>query len=300
MKLVLILIVALATQSCSKHPASFRIGIIQPSINHFPLTLAYERGQLKGCELIRFTSGWEAQEALAHRRIDCAIMPFTYAWTARSKGWPVRIVSFFEHETDGILVRPGIDSLTALNGKRIGVLRASTLDALTRLAAKRHGLSYLPVFFRTPNEILAALRSGDIDAGVAYVPLIQKMELEFRVLHWFGDDDPKHPCCDLCVNETTMKTNRKRVEELVAVLDNLTLEIEANPRAFIPDLCRQYRLSETQAADAFRHTVFNTGLNESGKAFEREIALILLREGYLEKLPDDGLYSPITASRGAR
>ncbi len=49
------------------------------------------------------------------------------------------------------------------------------------------------VFFRTPNELVEAGKTGAVNAIVAYVPISRKPRRIYKVLDWFSNDYPWHP-----------------------------------------------------------------------------------------------------------
>jgi len=302
MKRILIItavIIVLVTVACRKRQDTLRVGIIKPSIGHLPYSWGLENGMIDGAkyETIHFTSGWEVQEALIAGRIDVAIMPFTFVWNAATKGYPIKTVSFFERETDGILTQPHIRSAQDLNGKSVGVLRASTLDILWQDYAEREGIEAHTVYFRTPSEAVAALQSQNVDAIVIYVPIINKLaqgngvdekrpDAKYNVIHWFGDHYDAHPCCDLVANTEQITKQKKRL--LTALLTDLKdiiallPEREESVRDFIH---RHYALVGEEIDHALEHTLFRMGLEESGKQFQSDMAVHSLRSGYLERIP---------------
>lgn len=265
-----------------------RIGIIKPSIDHLPLSLALEKEYLKPTkyELVNFTSGWEVQEAITAGRLDLAIMPFTYAWSAVAKGYKLKISCCLERETDGVLAPVSVQDIKELNNQKIGLLRASTLDILMQDTAKIKDITYTPVYFRTPTEMIAALKSNDVSAIVCYVPLIQKMGTDYHVLHWFSETYPFHPCCDLVITEDINTAYPKLIKEITAGLVKAISDIE-NPSEetykLVSDL---YGLDQTQTDDALLHTRFAVCITESDKQFELQMMESFLKSDYLKKMPD--------------
>ena len=174
-KKIVLIVILLITIGCSyKDKNRLIIGIIKPSLNHLPFDLGMAKGILDNDQYVikEFASGWETNEALISGKIDVAIMPFTYTWLDVSNGHKVRIISFFERESDGIIARPGISKLDQMNGMRIGVLRASTLDIFAEFVSQDHYINMEFVYFRTPMDMAAALQSGEVDALSFYVPSI--------------------------------------------------------------------------------------------------------------------------------
>jgi len=283
---IVILVIMSACKDKSNSP-QLRVGIIKPSINHLPLSLALEKGYLNRnmFRLVTFTSGWEVQEAITAGRIDLAIMPFTYAWTSVAKGYKLKIISCLERETDGILSKNRYVDVKELQSKKIGLLRASTLEVLMQDSAKKRGFDYQPVYFRTPTEMIAALQTDEVDAIVCYVPLIQKMGSDYHVLHWFSETYPSHPCCDFVATAQVASTRDKELKLILNSLSKTVSEL-ANPNEEIYALLlSQYGLDRKQASEALQHTVFDVSLIESDKRFEQQMMEFFIDNSYIKKLP---------------
>lgn len=276
--------------SCNKGNNVLRIGIIKPSIDHLPLSYAMDNGKLESSaySLVEFSSGWEAQEAIIAGRVDVAIMPFTYVWNAASRGYPVRLASFFERETDAIITRKSITFAAQLQGRKIGLLKASTLEVLWMDFAAKQGISATSVYFRTPNEAVAALENAEVDAIVLYVPLANKLEGKYNVIHWFGEDYPMHPCCDVAVNtQSVAKGRTSTLKRFLADLKGMVDGFDASSPDLRKYIMDKYGLDAPQCVAALRHTGFRMGLDSEGKDFQREMASISAELGYLQRVPAD-------------
>lgn len=285
--LTALVLTGLMVTSCGRQSDALRLGIIRPSIDHLPYSYALSRGELpKSVQTLEFATGWELGEALAAGKVDVAILPFSFVWNAVARGFPVRTVSFLERETDAVVAKPQFDSLPKLEGGKIGLLRASSVDLLWRDLARQRGLAHTPVFFRTPSEIIAALKTGDIDAATLYVPLVQKLKPEFEPLHWFGSDHPAHPCCDLAVN--TKKLDPSKQETLKSILSSVDKAIEAIQKQepeLLKFMAAQYDLDPAQCQDALRTSIFRTGLDSDGKDFQIGMMQLAHQVGYLHQVP---------------
>ncbi len=286
---MLIMLSGLLLWSCSKsiNEKQIRIGIIKPSIDHLPLSIAMEKQYLDVTQLkiVNFTSGWEVQEALTAGKIDLAIMPFTYAWTAVSKGYKLKTVSCLERETDGIVASPEFKKVTDLSNHKIGLLRASSLETLMQDTAKRNKFSYEAVYFRTPIEMIAALKAQKVDAIVCYVPLIQKMGVDYQVLHWFSETYPSHPCCDLVATDAILKTRPTAINKIQKGLNLAIKDINEPSEATFKLIERLFGLDALQAVEALRHTRFDNSISQQDKQFEQFMMQSFLSNDYLQSIP---------------
>ncbi len=290
-KFVLLLGVALLCGfGCTRKPETLTIGIIKPSIDHLPLSYGLGKGWIDKARFVTvpFSSGWELQEAMVGGRIDVGIIPFSYVWNLAGSGFPVKTVSFFERETDGVLVQKEILTSSDLNGKKVGMLKGSTLDVLWQDYAASEGIVANPVYFRTPNEMIAGMQNGELSAAVLYVPLLNKLEKDYSVLHWFSEKHPLHPCCDLAVNTSRLSGHKEKLfRQFYFQLSSAVEKMDYSAEDFTSFMQDNYGLSGAELKDALLHTRFEMGLSESGKAFQRKMAIISLSSGYLEKMPDD-------------
>jgi NitT/TauT family transport system substrate-binding protein len=286
---IIVLCLLITLTSCQTHQQKLRIGIIKPSVNHFPLSFAYQRQLLNPArfELISFSSGWEAQEAIAAGKLDAAILPFTYVWTLQSKGHQVKTLSCLERETDALVTKMDSKDWKALPNPKIGLLRASSLEALLLDYAQSQNLHYKPVYFRSPAELTEALRSSSVDAIVCYEPLISKMGDTAQVVHWFADNHPNHPCCNLVASQTALNRQSALLTELQSALHKSVEFLAIHPEEAIKALSQSYQLTAEQAEQALAHVKYDLSTSTQDKVFERSMMQTFIQSGYLKTLPAD-------------
>lgn len=289
-RIIIVIFVLLSLTACTKSQNKLRIGIIKPSIDHLPLSYAVSQNLInkQDNELIYFNSGWEVQEALVNKKLDVAILPFTFIWTAKAKGYPIKTISCLERETDGIITDSTIKTLFDLNNKKIGILKASTLDAFINNLAQRKKINITPVYFRTPGELVAALQSKEVNAIVTYVPIIQKLSNKYRVLYWFSQDNPEHPCCNLACTDDALQKNKLQIKRLMITLNKVVNEInnqKSNP-LLLKFIEQTYKLDETKANEALKHTVFKLKIKPKDIQFEYNTMKTFLQMQYIPKLPN--------------
>ncbi|MFC1887506.1 ABC transporter substrate-binding protein [Candidatus Cloacimonadota bacterium] len=279
----LLVLISLLTGCADKQAEKLVIGIIKPSLNHLPLDMALKFGYLDetNIQIRTFNSGWETNEALTAGKIDIAILPFTYIWTDVSQGKPVKIISFLERESDGIITHGDIDSVSELSHKKIGLLRSSTLDLFWETFAADRGLEFEPYYFRTPMDMVAALRSNHVDALSFYIPSIYKVGDDFNIIHWYGDDYPSHPCCDVAVNTTILETKSDDIYKFLKALSNGCEAAGDNyeTRKLIKE---EYGLDNDLISPSLKNIKFQMGIDEEGKKIEEKIAAKMLEKGYIE------------------
>ncbi len=285
---MIISLVAIFTVSCSRPEERLVVGIIAPSTDWLPLYMALDLEFLdeKDVKLHYFSTGWEVNEALIAERIDIAIMPFTYGWKGVSGDKNIRIISFFERESDGIITAPDISNLQQLNRRRIGVLRASTLDIFTHLIMDKYDFKPEIVYFRTPTEMVVALQEGYVDALSFYVPVIFKVDDPFKTIHWYGDSYPDHPCCDIIATDSAINEKKEAITNFVDIMRISCEYILKKPKKAIQSIMDNWQLCSSSAERTLKHTSFRVSLDEDGKHFQLKTAEKMVELGYLKRLPD--------------
>ncbi|MCK4653665.1 MAG: ABC transporter substrate-binding protein [Candidatus Cloacimonetes bacterium] len=291
-KIFFIFIIVIILFGCSsKSEDKLIVGIIKPSLNHLPFDFGLEIGTLNRSDYIikKFSSGWETNEALISGKIDVAIMPFTYVWTGVSKGKKVKIISFFERESDGIIAKKEIKTLEDLQGKKIGVLRASTLDIFAEICAEDHNIDFEMIYFRTPMDMASALRSGRIDALSFYVPPIFKFDEEFHIIHWYSEDYPFHTCCDIAATETAIQKKLPKIKKFLKGLEKSTDEMNNSPQVAYEAARTFFDLYLRDAKKSLYHTKFVMEFTDVQKKFEQKVIKKMIEKGYIENEvnPDD-------------
>lgn len=284
---LLLVIAALLLTSCGKDNSRIDIGVIAPSTNWLPLALGLQQEivSAENLNIHYFSSGWEVNEAISAGRIDIAIMPFTYIWKNVSEGKDVRIISFFERESDGIITRSDITELSQLDGKKIGVLRASTLDIFVHIIAEKYEFQPEIVYFRSPTEMAAALEQNLVAGLSFYVPQIFRISEGFQPLYWYGEDYYNHPCCDIAATQSAIDNKRSGIIQFMKELNSAVSYLEDNPRQAINTMMSQFSLTQEEAEQTLKYTGFAVSLDEQGQNFEMKAAEKMKELGYLRRLP---------------
>ena len=266
--------------------ASLQVGIIAPSFDYLPLKVAEESGLLAGQRLKyeRFSSGWELGEALVAGRIDVAIIPFTYVVSAVARGYPVRVAACLEHEDDGIIARPGISRLEELAGRKVGCLKASTIELLLRQALAKSGVKAELVYFASPMEMWAALERGEVSALSAYVPGIIKAEgVIGNIIHWYRTDSPMHPCCDIAVHLNRTQHKLPAVRQLLSGIRQGIEAIARDTARAVAIAAQTFGLSDSVALLSLRQTPFRLSLTRTEMDFELATARQMKELGYIPR-----------------
>ena len=291
MKYLIVILISLLLLSCSSSQSDkLIIGLIKPSLNHLPLQYALENieGDHTAYQIEYFHSGWETNEALVAGKIDLAIMPFTYIWMDVSQDKKVKIISFFERESDGIIASKEFTSLAQLQNGKLGVLKSSTLEIIPEMVFAQQGLS-LPeiLFFRTPMDMAAALKAGEVDALSYYVPSILNFPEDYHIIDWYSSTFPQHTCCNIAATELAIASKDQLIKSFLTLLNH-------NPQKhdkLIPTAIQYYGLPAETVKNSLLHTRYIMGLDQKGIDFETKAADIMLQKGYLKrKVTPDEVY----------
>ena len=258
------------------------IGIIKPSLNHLTFDFGLATDFLNRDDFVikNFASGWETNEALISGKIDVAILPFTYAWLDVSNGKKVKIISFLERESDGIIANPSIKTLDQLQGKKLGVLRASTLDIFAELMTEERNLDMEFIYFRTPMDMATALKTGEVDALSFYVPSIFKFNSDYNIVHWYGDDYPLHTCCNITATENAINSKSEMIKKFLIGLSTATDELNKSPDTAYKAVEEFYELYPPYSKQSLYHTKYVMGLDENMKEFEMKTYNKMIEKGY--------------------
>jgi NitT/TauT family transport system substrate-binding protein len=172
--------------SCSTYEPPLRIALIKWPPFEF-LHLAQEKGffEEEGVEvrIIEFAAVRDTQRAFEHDKIDGGTFSLLQVLQNRDvleRRLQVAMVVDFSDGADLVLARPGVDDVSGLRGKRVGVT-ISPLDIyfLTR-ALEMHGMGLedVSLVYLRSMDMPDALRSGKIDAVTSYPPHSTQIESE--------------------------------------------------------------------------------------------------------------------------
>ncbi len=299
MKKLLIIVLVFALFACSRQkPDKLVIGLIKPSLNHLPLQYALKNipGDYSAFQFEYFHSGWETNEALVAGKIDLAIMPFTYIWIDAAQGRNVKIISFFERESDGIIADRNYESLSDLQSGKLGVLKNSTLEIIPELVFEHHGLM-LPqmIYFRTPMDMAAALNSRQVDALCFYVPPIFNFSADYEIINWLGETFPSHTCCNIAANGNILTPKSELITKFMALMHQAAELFLSTNDSILDFAAAYYDLDKEFIAGSLLHTRYKTGLDDEGIAFETKAAELMLKKNYMTKMVDKNeIYYPIS------
>ena len=126
-----------------------------------------------------------------------------------AKGADIRIIGGVMGEDAAIIATPEhakiIKTIADFKGKKVATVRLATGDAVFRGALDEAGLNWktdVQIFeLKNPPAVLAAVKSGQVDAGVQPGPHDITAEAQgLQVIIRSRSLQPGHPCCRLTVN----------------------------------------------------------------------------------------------------
>lgn len=128
-------------------------------------------------EYVPFTNGPLTIQALGTDNIDVGYIGSGALWLpAQNKAevWSVNSVS----NADRIVAQPGIESLSDLKGKKIGVPAGTSGDLLLSLALEAEGMSRddVEIVNMDPSTAVSAFASNQVDAVALWFPLIDTLK----------------------------------------------------------------------------------------------------------------------------
>jgi NitT/TauT family transport system substrate-binding protein len=210
-------------------PVPVRMAYLQNDIHHLALWVALEKGffQEEDVEVEIagiFRAGPEVMSAFVAGALDMAYVgeaPTTFA--AANGTADVKVVAQVNTEGSALVVSTGSEAVrrvSDLKGKTIGVPGHATVqDFLVKKALVKAGIdpSNVNILIIKPPEMISALRTGQIDAFIAWEPYPAKaFELGVgRNLATSNDIWADHPCCVLVTDSTYLKSDPEKVKKVL-------------------------------------------------------------------------------------
>ena len=130
--------------------------------------------------LVETRSATDSIEALKAGTVDGAMLTLDEVLRARDEGVDLQVVLVVDESAgaDALLVRPGIDTLADLAGKRIGVEETAVGELMLNAMLKQAGLTRDNVSIVSVTSDLHATywAAGRLDAVVTYEPIVAELE----------------------------------------------------------------------------------------------------------------------------
>ena len=136
-------------------------------------TLDLMEGKVSWLKVIRFDKPLDVAQALSKGEVDVAVITAEMYAKFALRGGNLKIIAVDMLQNQAII--GNVDGVEGLRGKRIGATTASGTFAMFKAYMKLLGINDYQVVDLPPPQIPIALKRGDVDAVVAWEPLVSKL-----------------------------------------------------------------------------------------------------------------------------
>lgn len=290
--LTLFLSAGLTAHPTNANEPAIRMAVLQSDIHQLAFWVAQEKGffiqngvtvELAGI----FKAGPEIMTAFSAGALDMAYVGEAPATTAvANKAADVVVVAQVNTEGSALVIakeNTDIKTLSALKGKTVAIPGHSTVqDFLLRKALKNAGLdpASVNIIVVKPPEMISALRTGQIDAFIAWEPHPSKAATMNvgQNLATSADMWPGHPCCVLVADRNFFTRQSGKIKAVVAAHVQATDYIQKNPDEAIAIGVKSTGMDEATIRNAMQNVHFTCELNVEG---EKEYVRFLAELGLI-------------------
>ncbi len=261
------------------------------------LFLAREMGLLDEhlLRLVELRSNTEILRALATGQLEAAALTLDELLTARADGVDLRVALVLDQSAgvDVLMVRPGVDQLSALKGLRIGVEDSATgavmLGAV--LDAARLRIDQVHKVSMTLGRSVDVYLSGAVDAVISAEPWATRLEQQGALRLFDSSAIPGRIIDVLAAKGAVFEQNGQALRRLIdAHFAALAFFRSESAQAF-PLLAPRLQLPPDQVHSAFRGMLFpdlleNRRLLSAGGLVQqagRGLMTVMLQQGLLAK-----------------
>lgn len=216
----LMLLAALLLSACQPPPSILRIGT-NVWQGYEPLFLAHERGYYGSSQirLVEYTSATQLLQAFRNGAIDGAALTLDESVRLAQDVPDIGIVMVldFSNGADALLARPGIDSLAALRGKRVGIENTALGAYMATRALQKAGLTaqdIIPVSVRV-DEHERAYQDGRVDALITFEPVRSRLRAQGAKELFNSGDIPNEVMDVLVLRRSSVNKNPEQVHALL-------------------------------------------------------------------------------------
>ncbi|MBU1397908.1 MAG: ABC transporter substrate-binding protein [Proteobacteria bacterium] len=271
---------------------AIRMAVLQSDIHQLAFWVALEKGFFtKNGVLVEvagvFKAGPEIMTAFSAGELDMAYVGEAPATTAvANKAAGVVVVAQVNTEGSALVItkdNTAIKSLVDLKGKLVAIPGHSTVqDFLLRKALKNAGIdpASVNIIVLKPPEMISALRTGQIDAFIAWEPHPSKAATlgVGQNLATSGGMWPGHPCCVLVTDKRFIAKHPEKVRAVVAAHVQATDYIHRNAEDAIAIGIKSTGMDEATVRKAMQNVHFTYEINVEGEKeyvrFLSELGLI--------------------------
>jgi NitT/TauT family transport system substrate-binding protein len=266
-----------AFQGVANSAEPVRMSYIQNALDHLPFWVALEKGYFKDygvkVEIAGvFWAGPETMSAFSAGSLDVAYLGVAPTVTAvANKTAQVRVLAQVNSEGSSIVVAPTspIRSIPDLRGKSVAVPGIATVqDFLLRKALANSGvpIDKVNIIVLKPPEMIGALRTGQIDAFIAWEPYSSKA-VTLGVAHVLITSKqiwPNHPCCVLVADVNFIKCHPDQIKAILRAHIKAIEFIKNNPEEAVNIAAKYTQMDKQTIRLALKNLAFTYQLNVAG------------------------------------
>jgi len=298
------LLLAFFVSACAPQQPPIRIAIsawagVEPA--ELAAQLGYYEKRGVEVKMVRFSAYSDSIEALVDGKVDAGMHTLDDAIRYFSTGRDVRVVLLTDYSFggDGLVARPGLESLADLRGAKIGVEvdTVGDLSLLKILEASGLKTDDVTIVSIPAWEIQQSMLDGKIDAGVTWEPYLTSTAnmMGGKVLIT-SRDYPETIITTMAFDAATLAERPSDVQKVVAAYFDALEYIKQNPQ----DAYQRMGQAEDVSAAEFESHVAGIkyldlaanldlfGAEGEGRAYDQTsaIAQFLFEQGVIQSLPN--------------
>jgi len=210
--------------------------------------------------LVELPSATEVMRAMRAGLLDGATLTLDETLSLVAAGLDLDIVAVmdFSDGGDALVARVGIDGLSDLAGRRIGVERTAVGALMLDAVLERAGLTPDDVrqVYLSVDEHEAAYRNGDVDAVVTFEPVLSRL-VDIGAVPLFDSAEVPGRIVDVLVFRDGIVASRADdVRAVVAGHFAALSRLEADPEGLMPVMSQRTELPPPDFADALDGLAF--------------------------------------------
>jgi NitT/TauT family transport system substrate-binding protein len=181
--------------------------------------IAYEKGYFKDegldVQLTQFSSVVDENNALASGKINVMAGGVGEPLNLIQKGKNLTVIGGVMAGDSAVIANASevstLQNITNFKGKTVATVKTSTGDVVWRAALKNAGVnesSINIVEYKTPGDVIQAVKSGKADAGIVWPPFeYTAQQQNLSIVKYSNDYIPNLPCCRVTLQTSTLKEN---------------------------------------------------------------------------------------------
>lgn len=232
---------------------------MNPSVGNAPLYLARNQGwmDLRGVQVLETTGSCDTMRQLREGQADVAALTLAETLQLRAMGMPLSVAMVFNISmgADMLLARPGITSLTALKGRRIGYDPCSVNELLLGEILREAGLSrgMVSLSEEPVAEQIQCWQAREVDVMLCSQPVASQLQA-LGAVRLFDSRQLPQTLLDVLVIRVDRIGSQQRapVRELINGQLRAVRHLQTNPQDAAYRMAGQLSLPVSGVLQAFR------------------------------------------------